>query len=160
MKKTASASKRPQTSPSKKTAVRTETVVSTVKFTNSHLTHGDNATLQLLLKEKEIELEDKLNTLVGVQHKLNVFDDMKREVGENKAMIRETTEVREELQVKFGITADKVREDTQLKKQYQDSLLEEISQLKSDIQERARKAAQVQQEHVNEMASQKKQHTD
>lgn len=159
---TGSASKRPGTSPTKKsqkTVVNADgstVTTTTVRYTTTHLNGGDYDTLQLLLKEKEIELEDKSNTLVGVGHKLRVFEDLQRDVEENKAMIRESTEIRQELQHKFEITANKVKEDTKMKKDYQDSLLEEIKQLKADIQERARLAAKKEQEHIDETGTLKK----
>jgi len=47
------------------------------------LEQGDVSTLQLQLKEKEIELEHKLNTLIALNEKLLVFNDLKKDVAEN-----------------------------------------------------------------------------
>lgn len=41
------------------------------------LDQRDKADLQLTLKQKEIELEHKLNTLIALNVKLQVFDDLK-----------------------------------------------------------------------------------
>jgi len=41
------------------------------------LNQSDNTHLQLLLKEKENELEHKLNTLIALNEKLQVFNDLK-----------------------------------------------------------------------------------
>lgn len=49
------------------------------------LEQGDISRLQLLLKEKDIELEHKLNTLVALNDKLQVFNDLKKDVEEEKA---------------------------------------------------------------------------
>lgn len=163
MQKSSSPSKRPATagSPGKSvkktvtTANGVTTTTTTTKFTVTHLTQGDYSTLQLMLKERDIELEDKMNTLSGLEYKLSVFEDLQKDVEENKAMIRDATDRNRELQVKFQETAQKVSEDTDMKKQYQDSLLDEIKQLKEDIQERARQAARKEQEHIDEMARQK-----
>ena len=44
------------------------------------LDQSDKDQIQLLLKEKEIELEHKLNTLIALNEKLNVFNDLKNDV--------------------------------------------------------------------------------
>ena len=49
-------------------------------FTQSMLDQSDKDQIQLLLKEKEIELEHKLNTLIALNEKLNVFNDLKNDV--------------------------------------------------------------------------------
>ena len=49
------------------------------------LEQADIARLQLLLKERDIELEHKLNTLVALNDKLQVFNDLKKDVEEEKA---------------------------------------------------------------------------
>jgi len=47
------------------------------------LDNRDYGQLQISLKQKEVELEDKLNTLIGLNEKLSVFNDLKRDVGQN-----------------------------------------------------------------------------
>ena len=42
-----------------------------------------DADLQIALKEKEIELEHKLNTLIALNEKLQVFNDLQKDVAEN-----------------------------------------------------------------------------
>ena len=48
------------------------------------LEQGSNAELQLQLKKKEQELEHKLNTLIALNEKLQVFNDIKKDLAENK----------------------------------------------------------------------------
>jgi len=61
------------------------------------LEQADIAGLQLLLKERDIEVEHKLNTLVALNDKLQVFNDLKKDVEENKAFVRESETAREKL---------------------------------------------------------------
>ena len=89
--------------------------------------------LQLALKEKEIELEHKLNTLIALNEKLQVFNDLQKDVAENQQNFRTSENSREELQVKITQIAVEVKEDTELKEKYQTSLLEEIQSLKDEI---------------------------
>ena len=124
-------------SPTKKTLTtvndkgeRVTTTTTVQRFTTTHLNNSEYSALQLLLKEKEIELEHKLNHLVGLEQKQAVFDDLQRDVEENQRMIRETDQARQDLQEKFSVAAAKLREDTEMKKNYSDSLINEIDQLK------------------------------
>ena len=67
--------KRPGTSPAKSTKTTTTvnengqkvtTTTTTQRFTTTHLPQGEYNALQFLLKEKEIELNNKLSVLVGL----------------------------------------------------------------------------------------------
>ena len=67
--------KRPGTSPTKSTKTTTTvnengqkvtTTTTTQRFTTTHLPQGEYNALQFLLKEKEIELNNKLSVLVGL----------------------------------------------------------------------------------------------
>ena len=49
----------------------------------------------MALKEKEIELEHKLNTLIALNEKLQVFNDLQKDVAENQQMMRESEDARE-----------------------------------------------------------------
>ena len=66
-------STRPGTSPKKQSTTVTtnengqKVTVTTTRFTTTHLPQGEYDALQLLLKQKEIELNNKLSTLVGMQ---------------------------------------------------------------------------------------------
>ena len=82
------------------------------------LEQGDNAKLQLLLKEKEIELEHKLNTLIALNEKLEVFNDLKKDVSENQNCFRESEGARERLQFTITTTSTKIREDTEMKEKF------------------------------------------
>ena len=76
-----------------------------------------------------------MNTLIALNEKLQVFNDLQKDVVENQAFVRESEDAREQLQIKLTQTAQQVKEDTELKEKYQNSLLQEISQLKSTIQQ-------------------------
>ena len=102
------------------------TTVTTKKFTTTHLNQAEYDTLQLLLKEKEIELNNKLGILVGLEERQAVLDDLKRDLAENQRMIRESDGSRQELQQRALITATKLEEDTDMKTKYSESLIEEI----------------------------------
>ena len=126
---------RPGTSPTKQTRTTTHvnedgskvtTTVTTKKFTTTHLNQAEYDTLQLLLKEKEIELNNKLGILVGLEERQAVLDDLKRDLAENQRMIRESDGSRQELQQRALITATKLEEDTDMKTKYSESLIEEI----------------------------------
>ena len=76
---------RPGTSPTKTSKTTTTvndqgqtvtTTVTTKRFTTTHLNTAEYDTLQLLLKEKEIELNNKLGILVGLEEKQAVIDDL------------------------------------------------------------------------------------
>jgi len=80
------------------------------------LNQSDNTHLQLLLKEKENELEHKLNTLIALNEKLQVFNDLKKDVADNQAFVRESEDGRRSLQITITKTADRLKEDTETKK--------------------------------------------
>ena len=61
------------------------------------LEQGSNAELQLLLKKKEQELEHKLNTLIALNEKLQVFNDLKKDLAENKSVARQSEAARTKL---------------------------------------------------------------
>ena len=50
--------------------------------------------LQIALKEKEIELEHKLNTLIALNEKLQVFNDLQKDVAEGQQRLKESEEAR------------------------------------------------------------------
>ena len=54
------------------------------------------------------------------------MDDLQRDLEENQRLIRETDKGRQELQMKFVLTSEKLDEDTEMKKTYTSSLIEEI----------------------------------
>lgn len=107
-------SQRPGTSPAKTTKTSTTvnengqkvtTTTTTTRFTTTHLPQGEYNALQALLKEKEIELNNKLSVLVGLENKQAAMDDLQRDLEENQRMIRESDESRQELQMKFVLTS-------------------------------------------------------
>ena len=88
------------------------------KFTDSLLEQKQVAELQMLCKEKDVEAEHKLNTLIALNEKLEVFNDLKKDVTENKEFVRQSEEARRGLQVSITATAEKIAEDTNIKQKY------------------------------------------
>ena len=95
---------RPGTSPTKTSKITTSvndqgqtvtTTVTTKKFTTTHLNTAEYDALQLLLKEKEIELNNKLGILVGLEEKQAVIDDLQNDLQENQRLFRESDDGRQ-----------------------------------------------------------------
>lgn len=108
------------------------------KFTDSMLEQKAAAELQLLCKEKDIEAEHKLNTLIALNEKLEVFNDLKKDVTENQEFVRQSEEARKGLQHQLTLKADQIAEDTNIKQKYQESLSQNIKSLQEEIQEQER----------------------
>ena len=47
------------------------------RYTDTMLEQKSNAELQIALKEKDVELQHTLNTLIALNEKLEVFNDLK-----------------------------------------------------------------------------------
>ena len=71
-----------------------------------------------MCKEKDVEAEHKLNTLIALNEKLEVFNDLKKDVAENQKLVRESEQKREELQSKLDENARRIQEDTETKQKY------------------------------------------
>jgi len=54
--------------------------------------------LQLALKEKDIDLEHKMNMLASVNAKLSAYTDLKNDVAQHSANFQESEAAREDLQ--------------------------------------------------------------
>ena len=134
-KKSAASPKRQRNTASPEMQSRQQKQALTRQFTNTMLEQGEKDQLQLLLKEKEIELEHKLNTLIALNEKLTVFNDLKRDVAENQAVFQESEDAREKLQVTITMNAQKLKEDTEMKEKFQQQLQEKIQSLMDEIQE-------------------------
>lgn len=80
-------------------------------------------------------MEHKLNTLIALNEKLQVFNDLKKDVSENQACFRTSEDGREQLQITITTTANKLKEDTEMKEKFQQSLQVKISELMEEIQE-------------------------
>ena len=130
------------------------------KFTDSLLEQKQVAELQLLCKEKDVEAEHKLNTLIALNEKLEVFNDLKKDVTENKEFVRQSEEARRGLQVQINVTAEKLAEDTNIKQKYQESLSANIKSLQEEIQEQERAKAKQQQDHLAARNAQESRHQD
>lgn len=103
------------------------------RYTETMLEQGDTTQLQLLLKDKEIELEHKLNTLIALNEKLQIFNDLKKDVSENQNCFRESENARESLQITITTTANKLKDDTEMKEKFQQELQTKINELMDEI---------------------------
>ena len=88
------------------------------RFTDSMLEQKQAAELQLLCKEKDIEAEHKLNTLIALSEKLEVFNDLKKDLSENQRFVQDSENARTKLQRQITITAEQIKEDTNTKQKY------------------------------------------
>ena len=76
-----------------------------------------------------MELEHKLNTLIALNEKLNVFNDLKNDVKENQTFVRESEGAREELHFKIKTYETKLVDDTKMKAEFTESLQAKIREL-------------------------------
>ena len=124
------------------------------------LEQGSNAELQLQLKKKEQELEHKLNTLIALNEKLQVFNDIKKDLAENKQIVRQSEDARGKLQITIKQTAQKLKEDTEMKEKFQESLQSKINELMQEIQQCEQQAHHTAQIHLDQLNEQDKKHHD
>ena len=124
---TQSPTRRPQTggSPRKTLAQR----VASHRFTDSMLEQKSNAELQLALKEKDVELQHTLNTLIALNEKLEVFNDLKQDKKAHMEIIQDHEDQREKLRVTITRTATKVKEDRGNHESYENKLTLDINKL-------------------------------
>ena len=94
-------------SPGKRLAGR----VAMNRFTETMLEQKNNDDLQFALKEKDVELQHTLNMLIGLNEKLEVFNDLKQDKAQHLAMIKEIENQRENLRVTITTTAKSVEVD-------------------------------------------------
>ena len=70
---------------------RTQTAggVRSHRFTDTMLEQKSNDELQIALKEKDVELQHTLNTLIALNEKLEVFNDLKQDKKEHLCIIQD-----------------------------------------------------------------------
>ena len=56
--------------------------------------------------------------MIALNEKLQVFNDLQKDVAENQQFVRDSEAAREELQANITRIAQQVREDTQMKEKY------------------------------------------
>ena len=119
--------KRPATttSPGKRLA----NIAAMGRFTDALLEQKNYAELQMALKEKDIELQHTLNTLIALNEKLEVFNDLKKDKSEHMTIINDSEGNRTKLQYTITTTAVKVKENAERNEEYQNKLVNEINQL-------------------------------
>ena len=99
------------------------------RFTDALLEQKNYAELQMALKEKDIELQHTLNTLIALNEKLEVFNDLKKDKSEHMTIINDSEGNRTKLQYTITTTAVKVKENAERNEEYQNKLVNEINQL-------------------------------
>ena len=60
--------------------------------------------------------------MIALNEKLEVFNDLKKDVAENQKLVRESEQKREQLQVQLDENARRIKEDTETKQKYQENL--------------------------------------
>ena len=115
------------TSPKKRAGtaktVRTSYVIS--NGSEAYLDQRAHADLQLDHRAQVNEIEHLKNTLVGLDEKLIVHNDLILEMKNHESMIKESEAQRAALQNEIVRLADKIREDTAAHVAYQDTLIAE-----------------------------------
>ena len=77
--------------------MRAESPIPKPRATEAMLEQGTKDELQLKLKAKEQELEHTLNTLIQLNDKLALQNDLEKDLSENKHFVRESEAAREKL---------------------------------------------------------------
>ena len=99
------------------------------------LEQGDISRLQLLLKERDNDIEHKLNVVASLNFKLSAFEDMKKDVAQNQEIFRQSEASREQLQIRITQTANELKKDTEMKVSLQEQLQYQINELMDRIQQ-------------------------
>lgn len=60
--------------------------------------------------------------MIALNEKLEVFNDLKKDVAENQKLVRESEQKREQLQAQLDENARRIKEDTETKQKYQENL--------------------------------------
>lgn len=60
--------------------------------------------------------------MIALNEKLEVFNDLKKDVAENQKLVRESEQKREQLQAQLDENASRIKEDTETKQKYQENL--------------------------------------
>ena len=64
------------------------------------------------LSEKEVEIEHLKTTVIALNEKVQVLNDLKKDVDIHKDLVKNSEIKREELQIHITETSIKIREDT------------------------------------------------
>lgn len=72
-----------------------------------------------------IDNEHLRNTLIGLNEKLTVFNDLKNDLEQHQSMFEDSEVHREELQVHIKTTSVHIQSDSSQNKSYQDTLISE-----------------------------------
>jgi hypothetical protein len=104
-------------------------------------------------------VEHLKNTLIGLNEKLTVFNDLKKDLEQAKHMLRDSESHRDQLQNHIEKTAKIARQQAQENKVYQDTLIAENNNLKIFIQNLEQRNAHNLQEHLRAVNELKAAHT-
>mmetsp|Transcript_18165 Transcript_18165/g.13216 ORF Transcript_18165/g.13216 Transcript_18165/m.13216 type:complete len:129 (+) Transcript_18165:93-479(+) len=99
------------------------------------------------LNERDVENEHLKTTVIALNEKIEVMNDLKEDVSNHKSMLKQSEEKRVELQIHIEKTAVVIKQDTQEHNSYQSELIEENESLKKEIM--ALKAAHAKKEKEN-----------
>jgi chromosome segregation ATPase len=121
------------------------------RFSSHMMEQRENVDLHMDLKRSRAEEEHLKNLLIGLNEKLAVYVDLKRDLEQNKNMLSQSEGAREDLQATIHEIADKVKEDAEQHQMHANTLTKEIADLKQQINAMEQKAAEVKQAHLREM---------
>ena len=109
------------------------------RFSNYMMEQRENSDLHLDLKRSQANEEHLKNLLIGLNEKLAVYVDLKKDLEQNKGMFSQSEQARADLQSHIQEIADKVFEDAQQHELYQDTLINENGGLKTQIEDLTRR---------------------
>ena len=100
------------------------------------------------LSEKEVEIEHLRTTIVALNEKAEVLEDMRKDVFAQKELLRSSETHRFELQAQLTETARKLDEDTAQHQQYQQRLIADNERLRQELEAARQLLAKREQEHL------------
>mgnify|MGYP007096699725 CR=1 FL=1 len=105
------------------------------RFSSHMMEQRENVDLHMDLKRSRAEEEHLKNLLIGLNEKLAVYVDLKRDLEQNKNMLSQSEGAREDLQATIHEIADKVKEDAEQHQLFQTTLTQENSALQAQVEE-------------------------
>ena len=144
------------TSPRRPTTTTREVKIN--RFSTHMMEQRENADLHMDLKRSRAEEEHLKNLLIGLNEKLAVYVDLKRDLEQNKNMLGQSEAAREDLHATIKEIAEKVNDDAEQHQRYSDTLIREIANLKAQIEDLHKQAADTKQAHLKAMDAKDRDH--
>ena len=152
-KKTTKRVTKTETITTTKTTVQAGNMSNTV-FNNLMAQQKSNDELKYQIQQQQNDIDHLKNTLIGLNSKLDTYNDMEKDVQHHKHMLQENECARGKLQDHIVETSKKIEQDTAQHKSYQDTLISENQDLQRQMQALRQEMARQQQQHVDEQTRQ------